>query len=119
MTKQQLIGRYAIEGTNQDAQASPYKGYLKLSLDSFNRIIAQWDIGDSQTQRGIGFMRDNVIVINFSYTGDDDMQYDGVVVYTCVSNHVLDGFWSEKQGDPLFLGSERCFRLGLQKEVLD
>ena len=119
MTIHQLIGRYTIEGTNQDAQASLYSGYLELSLDSCNRIIAQWQIGDSQTQSGLGFFKDNVIVINFSYTGEDNTLYEGVVVYKCISKHVLDGFWSEKQDDPLYLGSERCFRIEMQNQLLD
>lgn len=119
MTTHQFIGRYTIEGTNQDAQASPYRGHLELSLDLYNRIIAQWQIGDTQMQSGIGFFKDNVMVINFSYIGDDKTLYEGVVVYKCISKYILDGFWSEKQGDPLYLGSERCYRIGGQNELLD
>ena len=119
MTTQNLVGHYTIEGTNQDGQSSAYKGHLELSLDSYNRIIAHWRIGDFQTQSGVGFFKDSVLVINFSYTGEDDTLYEGVVVYKCISKNILDGFWSEKQGNPLYLGSERCYRIDIQKEVLN
>ncbi len=118
MTLDELVGDYAIEGTNQDAQASAYNGVLKLSLDAYNRILAQWQIGDSQMQSGLGFFKDNVVVINFSYTGEDQLFYEGVVVYKCISKNILDGFWSEKSGNPLYLGSERCYRTDLEKTLL-
>lgn len=119
MKTNELIGRYDIEGTNQDAEASSYKGYLELSLDYCNRIIAQWHIGDSQMQSGLGFFKDNVMVINFNYTGDDKTLYEGIVVYKCITENILDGFWSEKHGNPLYLGSERCYRIDIQKELLN
>ena len=37
--------------------------------------------------------------------------YKGVVVYKCISKDILDGFWSEKHANPLYLGKERCFRI--------
>ena len=42
MTIQDLIGDYAVSGSNQDDNtAMTYKGILTLSLDENNRIIAQ------------------------------------------------------------------------------
>jgi len=40
------------------------------------------------------------------------------VVYKCLSKDVLDGFWSEKHGDPLFLGAEQAFRIHENKPLL-
>ena len=118
MTIKDVIGKYAIEGNNQDEEVITYKGTLQLTLDDNQRITAKWLINKSQTQLGTGFFKDNILVINFSYKGDDAVTYKGVAVYKCLTKDVLEGFWSEKHGNPLYLGSERCFRIGTQKEVV-
>ena len=111
MTIQDLVGNYAVEGSNQEASnAVTYRGTLTLKLDANHRIIAQWKIGD-HIQNGTGFFKDQILVINFSYQGDDEMLYKGVAVYRCLSPDILDGFWSEKYGNPLYLGSEYCVRI--------
>nr|WP_315258445.1 hypothetical protein [uncultured Flavobacterium sp.] len=112
MTIQDLIGYYAISGSNQDENAAMiYNGILTLSLDENNRIIAQWFINNEQVQKGKGFFKDNILVINFSYKGGDNKTYKGVAVYRCITKDVLEGFWSEKHGDPLYLGTEHCLRI--------
>lgn len=112
MTIQDLIGNYSISGSNQDeSDQVTYKGILSLSLDQNNRIIAQWLINNTQQQKGHGFFKDNILVINFSYKGDENKTYKGVAVYKCITADVLEGFWSEKHGDPLYLGTEHCLRL--------
>ncbi|EIA07336.1 hypothetical protein [Flavobacterium frigoris] len=118
MTIEDLVGSYSIEGSNQDAvDELSYKGTLSLSLDLNNRIIAHWLISN-QVQNGSGFFKDNILVINFNYRSEDNSIYKGVAVYKCINKDVLDGFWSEKHGNPLYLGSERCFRIG-SKELLN
>ncbi|WP_276166326.1 hypothetical protein [Zobellia alginiliquefaciens] len=111
MTVEDLVGEYSIMGSNQDAENNTYKGKLILSLDLNSRIIAKWTINNTQQQTGTGFFKNNILVINFRYSGDDQNIYKGVVVYQCINNDVLDGFWSEKHGNPLYLGEERCFRV--------
>ena len=112
MTIQDLIGKYSISGSNQDENNEMiYKGILTLSLDINNRIIAQWLINDNQEQKGYGFFKDNILVINFNYKGEDNEIYKGVAVYRCITKDVLDGFWSEKHGNPLYLGTEHCLRI--------
>jgi hypothetical protein len=112
MTIQDLIGEYAISGSNQDDNtAMTYKGILTLSLDENNRIAAQWLIDNSQEQTGHGFYKDNILVINFKYKGEDNKTYKGVAVYRCITKDVLQGFWSEKHGNPLYLGTEHCLRI--------
>lgn len=110
MTLQELAGEYTVIGSNQDAESNTYKGTLNLALDKNNRIKAKWLINDTQEQLGTGFFKDNILVINFNYKSDHSV-FKGVVVYKCISKDLLDGFWSEKHGDPNFLGNERCFRV--------
>ncbi|KAF2341905.1 hypothetical protein [Flavobacterium tistrianum] len=111
MTIQDLIGTFSVSGSNQDeSNEITYKGVLTLTLDKNNRIKANWVINSHQ-QKGTGFFKDNILVINFNYKGDDNKIYKGVVVYRCITKDVLDGFWSEKHGNPLYLGSEHCLRM--------
>ena len=119
MNIEELVGSYSIIGSNQDGELHNYKGLLLLSLDANNRIIAKWTINNTQKQTGTGFFKNNILVINFSYTGDDQNIYKGVVVYQCLSKDVLDGFWSEKHGNPLYLGEERCFRIKSKSNTLN
>lgn len=111
MTIHDLVGNYSVQGSNQEeSEEISYYGFLTLSLDENNRIIAQWMIGD-HIQNGTGFYKDGILVINFNYEGDDQHLFKGVAVYRCINNNVLDGFWSEKHGNPLYLGSEYCVRI--------
>jgi len=119
MTVQDLVGTFSIIGSNQDDEKNSYKGILNLSLDSNNRIIAQWIIDDDQEQFGTGFFKNNILVINFNYKGYDDKTFKGTVVYKCLNKDILEGFWSEELGDPKFLGKENCFRVKDSKTVLN
>ncbi|URM35998.1 hypothetical protein [Flavobacterium anhuiense] len=111
MTIQDLVGTFSVSGSNQDeSNEITYKGVLTLTLDKNNRIKANWIINSHQ-QKGTGFFKDNILVINFNYKGEDNKIYKGVVVYRCITKDVLDGFWSEKHGNPLYLGSEHCLRM--------
>jgi hypothetical protein len=114
MTIQELIGEYSIIGTNQDDSNKNYKGTLRLTFNANNQIVATWIIHTDQKQTGIGFFKDNILVINFQYIGEDSNTYKGVVVYKCLNEHILDGFWSEDMGDPNYLGTEQCFKINKQ-----
>ncbi len=111
MTKEDLIGTYNIMGSNQDAEENKYKGTLTLSLDTNNRFLAKWRINNEQEQLGEGFFKNNILVLNFKYIGHDKQTYKGIVVYKCLTKNILEGFWSEEHGNPLFLGEENCFRI--------
>lgn len=119
MQIQDLTGKYIISGTNQEAESTAYKGVLSLTLDKNDRIIAKWLINNNQEQFGTGFFKGNTLVINFHYLGDNKTLYKGVVVYKCITKDVLEGFWSEKHGNPLYLGVEFCFRKGTLKEAIN
>ncbi|MBU2940555.1 hypothetical protein KO494_13490 [Lacinutrix sp. C3R15] len=119
MTINELPGTYNITGSNQDEAAVTYKGTMDLTLDENNRILAKWTINNNQEQLGAGFFKNNILVINFNYQGEDGKIYKGVVVYKCITKDILEGFWSEKHGNPLYLGEERCFRVGTQREVVN
>ncbi|WP_027381688.1 hypothetical protein [Chryseobacterium daeguense] len=111
MTVHDLAGNYSVQGSNQEENDHiSYHGLLTLTVDENNRIIAQWMIGD-HIQNGTGFYKDEILVINFNYEGNDQKIYKGVAIYRCLNKDVLDGFWSEKHGNPLFLGSEYCVRI--------
>ena len=112
MEIQDLIGTYSVSGSNQDnTNQMSYQGTLSLSLDENNRIIAKWIINNSQEQKGNGFFKDNILVVNFSYKGENNKTYKGVAVYKCITKDILEGFWSEKHGNPLYLGTEKCLRM--------
>ena len=115
-----LIGEYKVRGTNQEKNGYSYAGILHLRLDEEKqRINAEWLINSSQIQSGTGFFKDNILVINFKYKGEHDHTFKGVIVYKCLTKDLLEGFWSEKHGNPLFLGSERCYRVNTSQELLD
>lgn len=112
MTIHDIVGRYSISGSNQDAtNEMTYKGILTLSLDENNRIVARWIIDGEQVQSGNGFFKDNILVIHFNYTGEDSKIYKGIAVYRCTTKDILHGFWSEKHGNPRYLGIENCRRI--------
>jgi hypothetical protein len=119
MTIQDLVGEYSIIGKNQEDTEINYSGTLKLTLDVNNRMVANWLINKEQKQTGTGFFKDNILVINFNYEGEDNFKCKGLVVYRCITKDVLDGFWSEKYGNPLYLGEERCFRIKETPQNLD
>ncbi|MFT5820172.1 MAG: hypothetical protein ACI8ZM_001406 [Crocinitomix sp.] len=87
-----LIGKFAIKGSNQDSEQTPYKGVLELALNSNNKINASWTIGENQTQKGVGFFKDDILVVNFNYKGEDDQIFKGVVVYRCINRNLIKGF---------------------------
>jgi len=111
MNAEDLVGSYSLQGSNQE-EGNPisYYGILTLSLDENNRIVAQWLIGD-HIQKGNGFFKDRILVINFNYEGDNNHTYKGVAVYRCINENILDGFWSEEHGDPQYIGTEYCTRI--------
>ena len=119
MTIKDFIGTYNIIGKNQEDTELHYTGVLTLDVDHNNRIKAKWVINKEQEQEGIGFFKDNILVINFNYRGDNDEVYKGVVVYRCLTKDILEGFWSEDYGDSKYLGEERCFRVTNNKVILD
>jgi len=119
MKIEELIGTYNIIGSNQDEYDTTYKGTITLRLDLNKRILAKWVIHKDQEQIGTGFFKDNILVINFSYIGENSKTYKGVVVYKCISKDLLDGFWSEELGNPSYLGKERCFRIKDENELLN
>lgn len=119
MTVNDLVGTYAVKGHNQDAFNSSYEGTLELSLDIHQRIVALWNISGGQVQKGTGFFKDNLLVINFHYQNEHKESFKGVVVYKCLSKDFLDGFWSEKHGDPNFLGIEQAFRINDSVSLLN
>lgn len=111
MNIKEITGSFSVIGTNQNPDKTEYQGSLYLSLDGKNRIVAKWIIGNTQEQTGIGFFKNNILVINFNYLGYDNKIFKGTVVYKCLNKNILEGFWSEDIGNSKFLGTENCFRI--------
>lgn len=119
MQIEDLVGEYQIIGTNQNDSKETYKGTLSLTLDKNNRIIAKWVINKSQEQFGVGFLINNLLTIHFYYKGEDDIIFNGKVIYKCLTRNILEGTWTEQLGNPEFLGIENCFKISHQNELLN
>lgn len=111
MTLTEITGEYSIIGSNQDETSTEYTGILKLNLNEDLKVEAEWSIDGDQKLFGLGFFKNNVLVIKFHYVGDDNEKYKGVVVYKVLTPDILHGFWSEKLENQKYLGEERCFRI--------
>ncbi|SNR43987.1 hypothetical protein SAMN04488009_1737 [Maribacter sedimenticola] len=107
----QLQGTYHILGFNQNKENSRYSGFLHLSRTGEHRVHAEWIIDGDQTQSGTGFYHNHILVINFSYEGEAQKIYKGVVIYTVVNESILNGFWSEKHANEAYLGIEEGRKL--------
>jgi hypothetical protein len=116
MTTKDLVGDFSIIGNNQGDAKNSYQGKLNIALDDNNRIVAKWLINNNQEQFGNGFFKDNILIINFYYRGVDYKTFKGTAVYKCLTKDILEGFWSEDEGDPNYLGLENCFRI--KQEVI-
>ena len=111
MKIEELVGIYKLKGKNQEkGSAFTYDGTLKLSLREDGRLNALWQISD-QLQFGTGFFKEDILVINFYYLSEENEKFKGVAVYRCLDKNTLDGFWSEKHGDPKYLGIEYGVRI--------
>tara|TARA_R110000868_G_scaffold4211_13_gene26739 strand:- start:146793 stop:147161 length:369 start_codon:yes stop_codon:yes gene_type:complete len=109
-----LEGTYQIIGYNQDKEQSGYTGYLRLIVTSEHCVDAIWTISGVQTQTGKGFIKNDILVVNFAYEGElkkSPKIFKGVVVYKFINDSILDGFWSEKYGDDDYLGFEEGRKL--------
>ncbi|WP_111708516.1 hypothetical protein [Lutibacter citreus] len=115
----ELVGKYNVKGKNQNEDHSKYNGILTLTLNDHSKIDAHWLINDSQDQFGTGFFKNNILVINFYYLGENQKKFKGVVVYQILTKDVLDGFWSEKYADQNYLGIERCYKINKESEILN
>jgi hypothetical protein len=111
MTIKDLVGNYAISGSNQDENPEvSYKGVLSLTLDKNNRIAAHWLINNAQEQKGNGFFKDNILVINFRYKGEDHKTYKGVAVYRCLNQRCLRRFLVRKTWQPALSRHRTLFK---------
>lgn len=106
-----LEGDFLLKGTNQDAEKSTYEGTLNLSLRSDGGLNAVWRINPDQMQYGVGFFKNDMLVINFNYLGDNEVVYYGVVAYSCTNPDALTGIWSEEAGNAKYVGEEIAVRI--------
>lgn len=110
-SKISVLGKYLIQGVNQDESQSPYNGQLEIKEDLNGKLKATWLIGSDQLQFGTGFKHEHTLVFNFYYKGEGDFKnkkFKGTVIYNILPNGDLNGVWSEKYGDQRFLGKENA-----------
>lgn len=119
MTVNDLVGHYDVIGTNQDDSGNTYKGKLVLSTNTTNRFSAKWLINNEQEQFGEGYLESNLLTINFYYYGDNDTIFKGKVIYKVITKDILEGKWFEEFGNPMFFGTENCFRAKSNKLVVN
>lgn len=105
-----LIGHYTIIGTNQDGSGNTYTGELFLTTNTNNTIAAKWLINNEQEQFGEGYLEKNLLTIRFYYYGDHNTIFKGKVVYEIITKDIFEGKWVEESGNPMFFGTENCFR---------
>lgn len=117
ITIDQLPGSYHVIGYNQNEKQSKYFGYLYLTKTGNCRVHAEWVIAGEQTQVGTGFYNNNILVINFTYKGEANKDYKGVVVYKVLNEFILNRFWSEKHADDTWLGIEEGRKLAHSETI--
>lgn len=119
MTIEKLTGSFAITGVNQDIEKSTYKGVVNFSLNENNQVIAKWVINNEDEQFGVGFFKNNLLVINFYYENDLGERFTGTVSYKCITEDYFVGIWSEEEGNPNYIGEEQCFRIQSNDKLLN
>jgi len=98
--------RFNIKGTNSHDADSTYFGKLVLATKE-NIIKASWQIGFSNDiQLGIGFIKGNLLGINFYYI-DNDERCEGRIIFYMNKEKNLQAYWQED--DIEGIGSEIAF----------
>ena len=88
-----ISGNYAVKGRNPNATGDGYFGTLKLEPKG-TLVKAYWEIGHTcQPQHGLGFLKDDLLALDFYYT-EEGTRYYGQVIYK-VDGDRLIGFWRE------------------------
>ena len=119
MNLKSLQGNYNIVGVNQDFEKSTYKGVLNLKINNQNQVIAKWIINNEDEQFGVGFYKNQTLVINFYYENDLSEKFTGTVSYKCITQDYFEGIWSEADGDSNYIGEEQCYRIESNNKLLN
>lgn len=88
-----IVGNYAIKGNNPNGTGEGYFGTLNLKPNG-SLVKAYWEIGHTrQPQYGMGFVKNNLIALDFFYN-EAGTRFYGQVIYK-VDGDRLVGFWRE------------------------
>lgn len=88
-----LVGSYAVKGRNPNTTGEGYFGTLRLERKG-SLVKAYWEIGHiRQPQHGFGFLKDDLLALDFYYS-EDGTRFYGQVLYK-VDGDRLIGFWRE------------------------
>lgn len=94
-TNSKITGRYAVQGHNNYDKLSTYFGELFIQQSQTN-IHARWHIGHTnQVHYGNGFVFENLLCINFSYS-ESNLEYGGTVLFEIANDYTFSGFWLER-----------------------
>lgn len=116
---QDISGQYDIIGSNQNNSEDNYCGKLFLTVKLEDTVSAKWIINNNQEQYGTGYLKNNLLTINFYYYGHNNKIYKGKVVYRILTKDILEGTWTEEYGDKNYVGTENCFRVKNSKIILN
>lgn len=89
----EVAGRYSVKGHNPGTADQEYFGTLTIEPKG-SLVRAYWEIGFArQPQHGWGFVKNNLLALDFYYTEDSERYY-GQVIYR-IEGDRLTGFWRE------------------------
>ncbi|AZQ62996.1 hypothetical protein EI427_12315 [Flammeovirga pectinis] len=89
-------GYYSFNGHNSWATTSTYTGNLKIEHLKDNKYDCTWEMGiGNQTQKGNGFLFEDLLCINFTYK-DKDSLFKGITIYKFINQTEAKGFWIEE-----------------------
>ncbi|MBB6459939.1 hypothetical protein [Flammeovirga kamogawensis] len=89
-------GYYSFNGHNSWGTDSSYTGSLKIEHLIDNKYTCTWEMGiGNQTQKGNGFLFEDLLCINFTYKDLDNL-FNGIVIYKFINQTEAKGFWIEE-----------------------
>lgn len=83
-------GVYQLEGSNPGSERINYVGEVEIRSHGSNYTLT-WKIGNSQTQTGIGILKDHVLSVAYY---DLSGRGSGVVSFRLISPNQLEGSWA-------------------------
>ena len=85
-----LSGVYLLEGSNPNSEKINYRGEVEIQSNGSNYILT-WKIGNSQTQTGIGILKDHILSVAYY---DLSGRGSGVVSFCLIGPDKLEGSWA-------------------------
>ncbi|WP_320051852.1 hypothetical protein [uncultured Acetobacteroides sp.] len=88
-----VVGSYAVSGSNPSTTSEGYFGTLQLEPCGA-LVKAYWEIGHThQPQHGVGFLKNDLLALDFYYAEAGERFY-GQAIYRVAGDRLV-GFWRE------------------------